>query len=620
MKKGFFRDMKIGKKLMLSYLLACLVPLLAVSLIIYKVSAKNLEEASLEFASVFSSQIVTNIDDFIEEYDKVTKSVLVDNDVIYSQAENPDASVLEQVNRQLDVRKIMMRLMTLKPEIESIILLMDNDQLYQFNTDGAYVNKQKLRDQEWLERIIKSRDKLTITSVHDRSYYDRNQDGIVLTVGRQILNNGGAHVGMLLIDLEPSSLIKLSDGFLLARNNYNIKISITDAYNGILYDSDVASGRVTWDEAQSADNPLLNEKKASDFLILTNETKRAGLKINAVIPRSELLLKINKIGYVTAIALVVCIAIVVLMSSLLSRTITKPIRLLQKRMKQVEEGEYKVLLQKESNDEIGNLVTSYNHMVIKIKALIEDVYMAEIKEKNAKYLALQTQINPHMLYNTLESIRMKALVNDEDEIANMIKILAKMFRMALSDKSAPHRIIDEINYAENYLKLQNMRFNDLFSLEVDIESRIQQAYVISLVLQPIIENSIEHGLKGQGIALHIRIQGVILENGDILLRVSDDGIGMSEIRIDEINSHLSQADSHKLFMNSGKDERKTSIGLKNIAERIKLQYGKQYYLKVIKGEREGTVVEICIPGQWDWGKADSGKGYRNELSGVDCRR
>ncbi len=599
MRKGAFRDMKIGKKLILSYLLACLVPLLAMSMIIYKVSADNLEEASLEFASVFSSQIVTNIDDLIEEYDKVTKSVLVDNDVIYRLGDSTNYSILEQVNIQLDVRKIMLRLMTLKPEIKGIIFLTKNDCLYQFNTDGANVEVKRLNDQVWLSRIMKAEDKLTITSIHDKSYYDRNSNGITLTVGRQIFNNVGAYVGVLLIDLEPSSLIKLSDGFLLARNNYNIKISITDAYNGILYDSDVASGRITWEQAQDTDNPFLFNKRASDYLILTNETKRGGLKINAVIPRSDLLFKINKIGFVTIFALLACIGIVVVISALFSRTITKPIRKMQQRMNQVEQGQYKVLIQKESNDEIGNLVTSYNHMVIKIKTLIEEVYIAEIKEKNAKFLALQTQINPHMLYNTLDSIRMKALVNGDDEVAEMIKILAKMFRNALSKQTTANLIKDEVDYVANYVKLQNMRFYNMFSLNMDLEEKILNSSIISMVLQPVIENSIEHGFKGYNTPLHINLKGTVTQEDNLLLQISDNGKGMHPDRVEEINKLITSPDSHWLSLEVVKEEGENSIGLKNIAERIKLHFGREYYLKIANSSEKGTVIEILIPGKWN---------------------
>lgn len=597
--------MKIRKKLSVSYLFACVIPLVITCIIIYSVSARNLEETSLEFASVFSSQIVMNIDDFIEEYDRVTKTVLVDNDIIYELDNDNNLTISEKINHQLYLRKIMMRLITLKPEIRNICLLTEEDRFYQFNSEGTFIDKELLKKQDWLNVILNSKDKLAITAVHDRSYCDRNQDGIVLTVGRKIFDKDGSYAGILLIDLEPSSLIELNDGFLLARNQYNIKISITDANYDILYDSDVASGRMTWEEAKAADSPLLNEKKQKDYIILTNDTKRTDLKVNVVIPKSSLLFKINKIGYVTAFAIFGCVLVVITISSIFGKMITKPIGKLQRRMGQVEEGEYKELIQKESDDEIGSLVNSYNHMVLKIKSLIEDVYMAEIKQKNARYLALKTQINPHMLYNTMESIRMKALVNGADEVADMIKILGKMFRMTLSESSVPHKFQDEIDYAQNYIRLQNMRFQDSFTIEVKLEERMQEASIISMVLQPIIENSIEHGLKGRGKKLHILVTGELLNCEDILIRICDDGKGMSPERMDEVNRLLSMAEMDKSKLEKVDEERNKGIGLKNIAERIKLYYGDKYYLKIVQSGSEGTEIEICIPAKWEKTREDN---------------
>ncbi len=591
--------MKIRKKLIISYLLACVIPLVVSCLIINRVSAKNLQDTSLELASIFSSQIVTNIDDFIEEYDRLTKTILIDNDIIYELDNDSNPTVYERINHQLDLRRIMMRLITLKPEIKNICFLTAEDQFYQFNTEGRYVDKKILKSQEWLDGILKSKDQLVITAVHDRSYYDRGKDGIVFTVGRKILDYSGSYVGLLLIDLEPASLIKLTDDFLLARNQYNIKISITDPDNGILYDSDVASGRLTWEEVKKEESPLLYQKNPQDYIVLTNETKRVDLKVNVVIPKSSLFFKINKIQYVTAAAIIGCIFVVVIISTIFSKMITKPIGKLQKRMSQVEKGEYRELIQKDSDDEIGSLVNSYNRMVLKIKTLIEDVYMAEIKQKNAKYLALKTQINPHMLYNTLESIRMKALVNGTDEVADMIKILARMFRMTLSDTTIPHKIKAEVDYAENYIRLQNMRFQDLFFLDVKLEERMLEIPIISMVLQPIIENSIEHGLKERGIPLNIVVNGKIICNEDALIQICDDGKGMSSARVNEINHNILNAEPDKMKLEQKEEETKTGIGLKNIAERIKLYYGDKYYLKVVKSDEEGTVIEICIPIQWE---------------------
>lgn len=222
--KSPLKNMKIATKLLVSYLFACVLPLVVVSAVIYKVSSDNLEDTSLEFASVFSSQIVADMDDFIEEYDRLTKSMLVDNDIIIHLSQNEELPVTERVNQQMDMRKIMLRLITMKPEIKTICLLMEDGKLYQFSSEGDLVNHEVLMQQPWLGEVRESREAITLTAVHDCAYYNRNQDGIVFTVGRKILNRDGAYMGMLLLDLDPSSLVRLSDGFLLARNQYNIKI------------------------------------------------------------------------------------------------------------------------------------------------------------------------------------------------------------------------------------------------------------------------------------------------------------------------------------------------------------------------------------------------------------
>jgi len=590
------RNMKIRMKLTLSYLLACVVPLVAACLIIYWVSARNLEETTLELASAFSSQIVAGIDDFINEYDHVTKTVLVDNDILYKLDESSGYSVTDRVNYQLDLRKIMLRLVTLKPQIKNIFFLTE-EQFYQYSHENSSADKEILRNQDWIAGMLAGEETLAISAVHDRAYVDRYQDQIVFTVGRKLYDYSGSYVGLLLIDIEPDSLIALSDGFLLTRNQYNIKISITDLSNGILYDSDVASGRITWEEATADDGYLLYQKNPQDFVTLSSETKQAGLMVNITIPKSSLLFKINRVGYVTLAAVLGCILVIMIASSFFSRMITKPIGRLQKGMHQVEEGEYKELLHKDSDDEIGSLINSYNRMVIQIKSLIEDVYIAEIKQKNARYLALKTQINPHMLYNTLESIRMKALMCGDDDVAYMIKILARMFRMTLDEQPKPHTIQDEIEYAEHYIQLQNMRFANSFFLSVEMDSRIRRAQIISMVLQPIIENSIEHGCKGYGKPLHISVTGEITCENDILIRIRDNGVGISADGICQINDLLEQAEADRGKPDLQEDQ-KSGIGLKNITERIKLYYGEQYFLRVNGGRNTGTVIEICIPGQW----------------------
>ncbi|GJM73591.1 hypothetical protein HMSSN036_58070 [Paenibacillus macerans] len=328
---------------------------------------------------------------------------------------------------------------------------------------------------------------------------------------------------------------------------------------------------------------------------MTGNTELGNLLIRTEIPREKLLAKINQIQGVTVIVILASCLIITFMSFGLSYTITKPIKALRKSMKQAEIGQYQPIEKKQANDEIGSLVNSYNKMIVTIRTLIEDVYIGEIKHRKAKFIALQNQINPHMLYNTLESIRMKALLNDDEETAGMIKLLARMFRLALGKEGRQHSVKHELEYTANYVQLQNLRFDHKFLLDVRIPEEIQQCSIIPLVFQPIVENSINHGFEDYSRTMNIAIDGFWTEDGEILIRITDDGIGMTEDKQKELQALLESAGSDKYKLDMTDEPAGKGLGLKNIAERIKLHYGDRYYLMIRSGIGQGTTVEILIP-------------------------
>ena len=595
--KNSFMNGKLAGRLMMGYLFACVVPLILTSIIIYRVAAESMEETSMEFASAFSSQIVTLMDDLIDTYDRLTKSVLVDNDVITSLSEQESVGAIDRMNSQLGVRKIMMRLMTLKPEIKTACILTEDGQFYQFSSEGDNIDSAVLAEQPWVAEIRESSENISLTAVHTHAYSDRNPEGLVFTIGRKIRNRNGAVAGLILIDLDPTGLVSLSDAFLLARNQYNIKISITDANGGVLYDSDVASGRISWSEAVGEDIPLY-QKNEKDYIVLCEQTRRAGLSVYAVIPRSSLLFKINKMEYVTIICVILCTLAVIGISIPLSGTVTKPVYRLQAAMRKMESGEYETIEDYQTGDEIGNLIASYNHMVLRMKELIETVYLSEIRHKNAKLLALQTQINPHMLYNTLEAIRMKALRSGAGEVAEMIKRLAKMFRVVLSGQRTEHRLKEEVEYVQNYLELQNLRSRTMFFLDIQLSEEMQECKMIPMILQPVIENSIEHGFRGHGYPLHIIVKGEVVNGRELFLRISDDGKGINAEQVEGINHSLEAVETVQPAVGLVLiQEEEVSIGLKNIAERIRLQYGSTGSLRVARCECGGACIEIRMPFQ-----------------------
>ncbi|MGO4495047.1 histidine kinase [Paenibacillus sp. 2RAB27] len=599
---SLIRNMKLQNKLMVGYLLGCVIPMLVVSVGIYRQSVSDLQDSSQEFAALYTSQIESSLNNLMVEYDKITKSVLVDSEMINQIGKKQELSIDELVARKESIQHMLLRVALLKPEIGSLMLISHDNTVYQYTSSTNVVDEATLLTQTWYQRSRQLEETFFITGLHDRSYYRDKGDGGVVTVGRMLLRSDGAYAGMLLIDLDPSTLLELNQDFDSARDKYGITVIISNSLGQTVYHSDAASGRLTWNQVRETETNYTQDASNADRIVVSGSTQLGKLIVKTEIPRKKLLLKISKIKVVTVYVLLTGVLIMSVFSFGLSYTITRPIIALRRNMKQAELGHYLPIDKVQSKDEIGNLVHSYNKMIVTIRELIEDVYLAEIKRRKAKFLALQNQINPHMLYNTLESIRMKALVKEEEEIASMIKILAKMFRLALGKEGTRHLVKHELEYTVNYLQLQNIRFDNQFQLDIRMPEEMTTCHIIPLVFQPIVENSVNHGFQNYGRTLHIRIEGEWQEGDSMRIRISDDGIGVSPDKLEEIQALLAIAKSDKYKLEQEDESSKTGLGLKNIAERINLQYGDRYELSVHSDYGSGTTVEICIPIQNGQGK------------------
>jgi two-component system sensor histidine kinase YesM len=252
------------------------------------------------------------------------------------------------------------------------------------------------------------------------------------------------------------------------------------------------------------------------------------------------------------------------------------------------------------DDEIGRLGKSFNKMITKLDNLVNIVYASQLKEKEVELKllqaqirkreielnALQAQINPHFIYNTLESLRRMADLNGDHDLSKMVLILGKLLRYTVQIGDQVVNILDEMEYLKNYLTLQNLRFKNKFNLEIDIAPELTELKTIKLVFQPLIENSIYHGLEPKPGLGTIRITGRCHEEGTYF-EVADNGVGIEGEQLEQINRRIQEPN---MTGNHGK-----SIGLKNVNERIKLYYGDVYGIKISSEPGQGTVVRIELP-------------------------
>jgi two-component system sensor histidine kinase YesM len=276
-----------------------------------------------------------------------------------------------------------------------------------------------------------------------------------------------------------------------------------------------------------------------------------------------------------------------------SKTISERVDILRKEMHRVVNGDFYIVSRIEGTDEIGQLYQDLKTMIKSIKQLIEEVYIEKIQkeqlranQREVEFKMLANQINPHFLYNTLETIRMKAFCNGDKEIADIVKKLGKIMRRNLEVSGKIVSLQSELELIENYLQIQSVRFEGMVKYELIIEESVRkdEYKILPLLLQPIVENAFVHGLEEKKEKGTIKID--ILEKDDFLIiKVNDDGVGIPTQKLEIINEKLLSFEE-----TNGK-----SIGMINVNQRIKIHYGRQYGLSIESEFGKGTTVTLLLP-------------------------
>jgi two-component system sensor histidine kinase YesM len=344
------------------------------------------------------------------------------------------------------------------------------------------------------------------------------------------------------------------------------------------------------------DYPTLNGsfrfyKNNLEQLISVSESEETGWIMVYKIPAKYITAKAEMIKSIIIAFFVIMALAAFVISILLAWGVSRPLYNLSKMMKSIEKGNLDVDLNVDSKDEIGVLAHSFNSMVSQIKDLIKRNVEIELHQQQAKLYALQSQINPHFMYNTLETISMAVEENENDIVVEMVSMLGTMLRFSLSNKNHIVPFSKEIEHAENYLTIQKYRFEERLTFHIHSEINKNQLYSPKFILQPIIENCIKHGLEERIEPLTISIQirtvpGINPGSKDVLIRVADDGGGINEETLYKIKQLLNTDPI------MGRD---SGFGLINVHARIALLFGAEYGLTVESGETVGTVIVIRIP-------------------------
>lgn len=301
------------------------------------------------------------------------------------------------------------------------------------------------------------------------------------------------------------------------------------------------------------------------------------------IPLSRILSPVQNNRDTLIFTTLIIIAFALFVATVISYALTKPLKSMVRMMKQVQHGNLDVWIHPKYNDEIGMLGSHFNRMIIRVKDLLHEVSVTEKRKQKADMRALQNQINPHFIYNTLESIRMLAESNDDPRVAKLTYLLGLQMRYSIVRSEETVTIRHELDHVRNYFDLLQIRFPDKFRLDIEVPEVFLQYPVIKLVFQPIVENAVFHGLDQKNGPGTLKISAWE-ENGIAVFCVEDDGIGMDEGTLHSLNNSLMEGATGERF----------GIGLRNVNERIRLHYGKTFGLRVQSELHIGTRVILSI--------------------------
>lgn len=565
---------------------AVAILVLSAVLIVTAVSVKYTDSAIFEnsvlYTQTITKQINQNIDSYITYMDNIVSVISGSEDAQYylfreSSDRGHEKRLLEQFRIILKGRS----------DIKNIGLVCDEGNSL-FNTGYQTENPDlDLSTQEWYKKAVESRGESILTSSHVQHVIEGERPWVI-TMSRGIANLVGSRAskGAVFIDLNYSAISELCDQNSIGDKGY---VFIVDQDGNIVYHP---QQQQLYNELQTENiDAVMNAKtdtvtvgKGEHEKIYTiSRSEKTGWTVVGCMNVAELLKGSRQAQRVYVVCAAGLIVLALILSRLLARNITYPIQRLRDSMKKVQTGEFPTIdLEVSSENEIGSLTKSFNVMTHRIQELMAQNIHEQEQKRKSELKALQSQINPHFLYNTLDSIIWMAEGKKNEEVVLMTASLARLLRQSISNEDELVSIGQEAEYARSYLTIQKMRYKDKLEFQIDISSAIFGVKIIKLVLQPIIENAIYHGLKYKDSKGFLIVRGY-REGEKAVLEVEDNGVGMDE----ETLSHIFE--KHKVNYHSN------GVGVYNVQKRLKLYYGEEYGIVYKSKKNEGTRAVITIP-------------------------
>lgn len=597
-------DLKISTKITLFYFILVVFTLLISAFLYQRMYTKVMSDKVSEVAMQNLYSVNSNINSIIDNVNSYSKMIVANKDIQEVLIKGNDAKLGKAYAQGAvdlgDDQEVFAKVEKMNVFLKNVISETPSiSSVYIFD---KYRNKYAAdkRSEMWLKKF---------NAINEADWYDKVYDkrgGYILSLNAgDIFENTPNHnfvsmirlvrdietfdtLGILIINISDSAFVDLYSGiedkpdsgiFLLDENNRIISL------NNNVEEFDIEEFILEAGDKEYFSSIANISKK--EYLKSFINLSRYNLKFISLMPFEEMKVESEALNLITFLIIGVNGIMLFIGSVLISRTITKPIKKLIKSMRGIEKKEFRMVEIETGNDEIGELKQDYNIMISEIQKLIQQTVEEQRIKRKTELDILQAQVKPHFLYNTLDAMRYLALSGKSEELYESLEALGSYYRISLSKGQESITIKEEIDILKSYLILQKLRYGDIFEVTYDIDKSAYEYKIPKLVLQPLVENSIYHGIKPKGEPGLIKIC-VRIKDEKIILSVEDDGVGMSEEVLSSIKSEVL-------------DLNKLSFGLKGTIKRLKLFYDtKDNYnindiYSVESEKRKGTKIFITIP-------------------------
>lgn len=589
---SFYRDLPIIYKVFLLFYVQIIIPLIIIGFMFFQKSSSIIRNKSIVYSQDILNIVEVRLKNFYQNVNSISMEALYDSTVYdtlnYSNLSNGKES---SYKNESIVGNSLKKIVFERDEIQSIgIFSGENNYVYDSNP-----NKERIRESMPYSDILKA-----AKSGDGRLVwcFSKNNTKKSVFATRIIYSRDTfKEVGLLVILIKPEyfdsifqDIAKNSSENISIVSNDNIEIASMKKQKNTDLEK-ILKSKIDWKSNLQIDNK-------NHIMISHLSVDELNWKIISTIKLDNLYAEINQLRIWLYIFIFCSLIVMSLISVVFAMDLVSGIKIITTGMEKMQKGVNYEKIVLERNDELGYFGKIFNEMSSKLDYLVNRIYSEEITRKDAEIKALQAQINPHFLFNTLENINWMAQLSGVPEISNTVTALAKMMDQTIGRDDKLVSIDEEIEYVKNYISIIKNRFGERLEVDINLEDDIKVAKIPRLLIQPIVENAVYHGIEKnikKGI-ININAKGV---DGNIIIEVMDNGRGIKEDELLALNKKLTENNN---LLDSLSEKRRKSIGLENVNRRIKLFYGNEYGVKIKSQYSEYTEVILTIPRKYEEGE------------------